>query len=135
MNMSVSEQMQLRKRQKFQRELSRFLSRATTTGLDGFIAQVFQYNEDKPTADHFVEMVLASKFGTGNCLAEGAVEFMLETCLNAFNQLKVGGRIDQIEVQPWGSKHIANYSSTEIWNAAAVLHFRSFPWPRSSAST
>lgn len=132
MSLTVSEQMLLKKRQKFQRELSRFLSRPTAKGLDGFLADVFSYNEDKPTADHFVEMLLASKFGTGNTLAEGGADFMLETCLNAFNLLRAGGKIDKTEVQPWGSKHIVNYSSTELWNAAFVYEIDAKLYPHVS---
>lgn len=120
MSLTVSEQLRQRKQQKFQRELSRVLSRATAEGLNGFVSHVFQYHCDKPTADHFVRMTLASKFGVGNSLAEGGVEFVLETCLMGFNELKPSGKLEGADIQPWGSMHAANYISTDIWNAAFI---------------
>jgi hypothetical protein len=129
MTLTVSEQLQQRKQHKFERELTRVLSRAKAKDLDAFISHLFQFHDDKPSADHFVGMTLASKFGIGNSLAEGGVEFMFETCLKAFNEVKPGGRLENAEIQPWGSMHTGNYSTTDLWNAAFIYEVDSKLYP------
>jgi hypothetical protein len=85
MALIVSEQMQQRKKLKFQRELKRTLSAFSSVGLNDYLTKIFAPSAVKPTADHFMEMTLASKFGAGNAINSGGVGFLLESCIAAFN--------------------------------------------------
>lgn len=121
MALSVSEQMQQRKQQKFKRELERTLSSTPAKNLEGFVSDVFEFHTYKPTPDHFVNMTLASKFGTGNSVAEGGVAFFLETALWVFNEANNNGLLPRAKVQPWGSAYALKFSTLDVWNAAFIL--------------
>lgn len=110
----VSEQMQKRKKLKFQRELKRVVSKFPANVVNKFIEQVFEYHKHKPTADNFVNMTLASKFGTGNSLNEGGQGFLLETCVKVFNEFI---KFDKAIKIPEGSFYGGQYSTIELWNA------------------
>ena len=85
MALIVSEQMQQRKKLKFQRELKRHLSSFTSNELKTNIQKMFKPSVTKPSADAFYNMILASKFGTGNAINSGGQSFMLECCVEAYN--------------------------------------------------
>lgn len=85
MALIVSEQMQQRKKLKFQRELKRQLSSFTSDQLKTNIQKMFKPSVTKPSADAFYNMMLASKFGTGNAINNGGQCFILESCVSAYN--------------------------------------------------
>ena len=85
MALIVSEQMQQRKKLKFQRELKRHLSSFTSDQLKNHIQKLFEPSIVKPTADDLYNMILATKFGTGNAINNGGQSFMLECCVEAYN--------------------------------------------------
>lgn len=121
MALSVSEQMEQRKQQKFRRELERMLSSTSAKNLNKYLSYIFEYHTHKPTADHFVSMTMASKFGTGNSINEGGIGFLIETTLMTFNEASSSGRFQKAEVQPWGSVHAITFSTTNTWNAAFIF--------------
>jgi hypothetical protein len=99
MVITVSEQMQQRKKIKFKRELKRTLSTFSGAGLNEYLAKIFVPSAVKPTADQFIEMSLASKFGAGNAINSGGVEFLLESCISAFNHAIANQTPSR---NPWG---------------------------------
>ena len=119
MALIVSEQMQQRKKLKFQRELKRTLSSFTSAKLNDEIDHIFGQSKAKPTADHFLEMTLASKFGTGNALAEGGQGFLKETCIKVFNEFIRDGKATQY---PEGAFYGGRYSTTDFWNATFLFN-------------
>ena len=81
MALIVSEQMQQRKKLKFQRELKRHLSSFTSDELKTNIQKMFKPSVTKPSADAFYNMMLASKFGNANtvsCICENDASINLE---------------------------------------------------------
>jgi len=121
MALLVSEQMQKRREQKFRRELTRALSVLPTKNLNGFISGVFDDFDSKPSPDDFVEMTIASKFGTGNAVSEGGSGFLLEASLKVFTEAKNSGSLPRGEIQPWGSRHSVMFDKSDCWNAAFLL--------------
>ena len=119
MPLIVSEKMQQRKKQKFQRELKRTLSNFTTAKLNAHIKRIFGHTKATPTPDNFLDMTLASKFGTGNALAEGGQGFIKETCVKVFNGFIRDGRATQY---PEGAFYGGTYSTTDLWNAAFLFN-------------
>lgn len=121
MALLVSEQMQERRKQKFRRELQRALSVLPAKKLNEFISGVFDGFDSKPSPNDFVEMTIASKFGTGNAVSNGGSGFMLETSLKVFAEAKNGGSLPRGEIQPWGSRHSVMFDKSDCWNAAFLL--------------
>ena len=121
MALLVSEQMQKRREQKFRRELTRSLSVLSAKKLNGFISGIFDDFVSKPSPDDFVEMTIASKFGTGNAVSGGGIGFLLETCLKVFGQAKKAGRLSCAEILPWGSHHLLMFDKSDCWNATFLL--------------
>ena len=119
MALIVSEQMQQRKKLKFQRDLQRTLSSFTSAGLKDHINKIFGQSTVRPTANHFLEMTLASKFGTGNALAEGGQGFLKETCIKVFNEFIRDGKATQY---PEGAFYGGRYSTTDLWNASFLFN-------------
>ena len=99
MALIVSEQMQQRKKLKFQRELKRHLSSFTSDQLKTNIQKMFKPSVTKPSADAFYNMILATKFGTGNAINNGGQSFMLECCVEAYNH-SIENKIPTLN--PWG---------------------------------
>lgn len=95
----------------------RTLSSIPAEQLNEFVNRIFDYHTYKPTADHFMSMVIASKFGIGNSVAEGGVAFTLETCVLAFNMMLKSNRFSETGRLGFGSYHAAQYDHNEIWNA------------------
>ena len=95
MALIVSEQMQQRKKLKFQRELKRTLSSFTAAKLNDHMNRIFGHTKTTPTPDNFLDMTLASKFGTGNALAEGGQGFLKATCIKVFNEFIRNGQATQ----------------------------------------
>ena len=119
MALIVSEQMHQRKKLKFQRDLKRTLSSFTSAGLKDNINKIFGPSTVRPTANHFLEMTLASKFGTGNALAEGGQGFLKATCIKVFNEFIRDGKATQY---PEGAFYGGTYSTTDLWNASFLFN-------------
>jgi hypothetical protein len=64
-------------------------------------------------------MTLASKFGTGNALAEGGQGFLKETCIKVFNEFIRDGRATQY---PKGAFYGGTYSMTNLSNASFLFN-------------
>lgn len=129
MALTVSEQMQRRKQQKFRRDFGRVLSSKPAATLDKFIDRVFDLHSNRPTADAFMDMVMASKFGTGNSLSEGGVGFLLETCLKVFNEVQRTKSFSEADLQPWGSYYAGKYDSNDVWISSFLFEFDAKLWP------
>ena len=99
MALIVSEQMQQRKKLKFQRELKRHLSSFTSVELKNHIQKMFEPSIVKPTADNLYNMILASKFGTGNAINNGGQSFILWCCVSAYNH-SISNNAPTLN--PWG---------------------------------
>lgn len=121
MALPVSEQMLKRREQKFRRELTRALSVLPAKNLKGFISGVFDDFDSKPSPDDFVEMTIASKFGTGNAVSDGGSGFLLETSIKVFVEAIHSGSLPRGEIQPWGSRHSVMFDKSACWNAAFFL--------------
>jgi hypothetical protein len=121
MALLVSEQMQKRRQQKFRRGLTRALSVLPARNLNGFISGIFDDFVNKPSPDDFVEMTVASKFGTGNSVSASGSGFLLETCVKVFAQANNSGMLPRGEIQPWGSHHLVLFDKSGCWNAAFLL--------------
>lgn len=121
MALLVSEQMQKRREQKFRRELTRALSVVPAKNLYGFISGVFDDFGSKPSPDDFVEMTIASKFGTGNAVSGGGSGFLMEASLKVFAEATIGGSLPRGKIQPWGSRHSIMFDKSDCWNAAFLL--------------
>ena len=121
MALLVSEQMQQRRQQKFRRELTRALSVLPTRKLNGFISGFFEDFINKPSPDDFIEMTIASKFGSENSVSISGSGFLLETSLKVFAEANNSGRLVGSEIQPWGSQHMVMFDKSDCWNAAFIL--------------
>ena len=119
MALIVSEQMQQRKKLKFQRELKRTLSSFTSAKLNDHMNRIFCHTKTTPTPDNFLDMTFASKFGTGNALAEGGQGFLKETCVKVFNEFVRDGKATQY---PEGTYYGGTYSTTDLWNASFLFN-------------
>lgn len=132
MALTVSQQMLKRKQQKFRRELQRDLSQFSSANLAAYLDRTFEFHTERPKAQDFVEMAMASKFGIGNCLSEGGVGFLLETCLIAFNRLFEHQMLKDKEPEPWGAYHKALTDISELWNATFFFDIDSKLYPHVS---
>ena len=121
MALLVSEQMQKRREQKFRRELTRALSALPAKNLNSFISGVFDNFDIKPSPDDFVQMSIATKFGSGNAVSEGGSGFLLETSLKVFSEAVDSGSLPRGKLQPWGSRHSVILDKSDCWNAAFFL--------------
>lgn len=121
MALLVSEQMKKRREQKFRRELTRALSVVPAKNLNGFFSGVFDDFDSKPSPDDFVEMTIASKFGTGNAVSHSSSGFLLESSLKVFAEANNSGSLPRGKVQPWGSRHSVMFDKSDCWNAAFLL--------------
>ncbi|MCZ4367536.1 hypothetical protein [Sulfitobacter dubius] len=132
MALTVSETLQRRKQQKFKREISRVLSSRSAARLNGFLDSMFQSYSFKPTADQFVRMALASKFGVGNSVAEGGALFLLETCLQAFNTTLTTKKFSEADLHPGGSYFHGIYDTSELWSASFLFELDAKIWPHAT---
>lgn len=132
MALTVSEQMQRRKQQKFRRELERDLSRFSSTNLAAYLERTFGFHTERPNAQDFVEMAMASKFGVGNCLSQGGVGFFLETCLIVFNRLFEHQVLKDKKPEPWGAYYKALTDISDLWNATFLFDIDAKLYPHVS---
>lgn len=121
MALLISEQMRKRKEQKFRRELKRALSEMPSKVLQNYIGQWFEKFKNQPSADDFVEMAMASKFGLGNAINNGGVAFLFEASFKVFTDNNSINSLEKAAIQPWGSKHLLMFNSAPIWNGAFLL--------------
>ena len=99
--------------------MKRTLSSFISAGLKDEINHTFGQSTVRSTANHFLEMTLASKFGTGNALAEGGQGFLKETCIKVFNEFIRDGRATQY---PKGAFYGGTYSMTNLSNASFLFN-------------
>lgn len=129
MALTVSEQMQQRKQQKFTRDFTRELSRLSKAKLNNLIDGMFDQYTLKPSPDNLIEMALASKFGLGNSVAEGGVAFLLETCLKVFNEVARSKKFSSSDLQPWGSYYHGIYDANYLWISSFLFELDAKLWP------